>query len=150
MLLSPLADKLLVSTAFITLVKFAPALVPGWIAVLLVGREFLVTGLHSVAAQEGMKLQVREIGKLKTVLQIVSVVSVLMAHAWPVWTVNGATISGTAVATGAIWLMLAMSLLSASVHLRAFLIEALQQSRTRREPKLVVLKRAERKNARAR
>lgn len=150
MLLSPLADKLLVSTAYITLVKLAPALVPSWIAVLLVGREFLVTGLHSVAAQEGMKLQVREVGKLKTVLQIVSVISVLMAHAWPVWMANGAMVSGTAVATGAIWLMLAMSLLSASVRFRAFLAEALQQSRTRREPKLVVLKRAEGKDAQAR
>jgi len=69
MLLSPLADKLLVATAYVTLVHFAPSLVSGWIAVLIVGREFLVTGLHSVAAQEGMTLKVRDIGKLKTVVQ---------------------------------------------------------------------------------
>ncbi len=78
-LLSPLADKLLVATAYIALVRFAPALVSGWIAVLIVGREFLVTGLCSVAAQEGMTLHVHDIGKGKTVVQIVSVVAVLMA-----------------------------------------------------------------------
>jgi CDP-diacylglycerol--glycerol-3-phosphate 3-phosphatidyltransferase len=149
MLLSPLADKLLVSTAYITLVKFAPTLVPGWIAVLLVGREFLVTGLHSVALQEGMKLHVREIGKLKTVLQVVSVVAVLMAHAWPIWMVEGTALSGTAIATGAIWLMLAVSLLSALVFFRAFWVEALRQSRTRVEPKPFVLNRPESRNARA-
>ena len=79
-LLSPLADKLLVATAYIALVRFAPALVPAWIAVLLVGREFLVTGLRSVTVQEGIKLQIRDIGKFKTVVQAVSVVAVLMAH----------------------------------------------------------------------
>ncbi len=89
MLLSPLADKLLVATAYIALVRFAPALVSGWIAVLIVGREFLVTGLRSVAVQEGMKLDVRDIGKVKTVVQVVSVVAVLMAHAWTTWPVGG-------------------------------------------------------------
>jgi CDP-diacylglycerol--glycerol-3-phosphate 3-phosphatidyltransferase len=148
MLLSPLADKLLVSTAYITLVKFAPALVPAWMAVLLVGREFLVTGLHSVALQEGMKLQVREIGKLKTVMQVISVVAVLMAHAWPRWTTGGIVLPGATIASGAVWLMLAMSLLSALAYFQAFWMEALQQNRTRLESKPFVLKRPEGRSAR--
>ena len=87
-LLDPMADKLLVATAFITLVKFAPALVPAWIAVLIVSREFLVTGLCSVAVQEGMTLRVREIGKFKTVVQIVAVVSAILAHRWDTWQIG--------------------------------------------------------------
>jgi CDP-diacylglycerol--glycerol-3-phosphate 3-phosphatidyltransferase len=146
-LLSPLADKLLVTTAYVGLVRFAPALVPAWIAVLIVGREFLVTGLRSVAAQEGMKLEVRDIGKFKTAVQVVSVVSVLMAHAWKVWPVGGVMLPGESIAIGAIWLMLAVSLLSAMVYFRAFWNAALSQSRERRKPLPFVLPRGDDKRA---
>lgn len=149
MLLSPLADKLLVSTAFITLVRFAPTLVSAWIAVLIVAREFLVSGLCSVAAQEGMPLGVRDIGKFKTVVQVISVVAVLMAHAWPQWTVGGTELSGTAIAIFTIWVMLAVSLLSAFAYLRAFWTEALRQSRQRRSPLPFVARRPGDKNVRA-
>ena len=53
MLLDPLADKLLIAAAFVTLVQFNPSLVPAWIAVIIIGREFLVSGLRSIAASEG-------------------------------------------------------------------------------------------------
>ncbi len=149
MLLSPLADKLLVSTAYITLVQFAPSLVPAWIAVLIVGREFLVTGLTSVAVQEGLTLRVRDIGKGKTVVQIVSVIAVLMAHAWTVWPVASKVLPGTAIAIGAIWLMLAVSLLSAFAYFRAFWTEAVLQSTQRHGSRPVVLKRPGDKNVRA-
>lgn len=149
MLLSPLADKLLVSTAFITLVQFAPAMVSAWMTVLIVGREFLVTGLCSVAAQENMKLQVRDIGKFKTVVQIVSVVAVLMAHAWKLWPVGGMLLPGPAIAIGSIWLMLAVSLISASAYFRAFWIAARLQSKQRRSPIPFVLNRPGDKNVRA-
>ena len=149
MLLSPLADKLLVSTAYITLVKFAPTLVPAWIAVLIVAREFLVTGLRSVAAQENMTLDVRDIGKLKTVVQTVSVVAVLMAHAWPRWTLGGSALPGTAFAIATIWLMLAVSLVSALAYLRAFWTEALRQGSQRRNRLPFVIHRKGDKNLRA-
>jgi CDP-diacylglycerol---glycerol-3-phosphate 3-phosphatidyltransferase len=140
-LLSALADKLLVSAAFIALVRFSPALVPAWMAVLIVGREFLVTGLWAVAAQERMMVQVRDIGKVKTVVQTVAVVAALLAHGWPKWQVGGATLPGTAIAVGALWLMLGVSLISAAVFFRAFWVEALQQSRGRRKPLPFVIKR---------
>lgn len=149
MLLSPLADKLLVATAYIALVRFAPALVPGWIAVLIVGREFLVTGLRSVAMQECMKLEVRDIGKFKTVVQALSVVAVLMAHAWKRWPIGGMVLPGEAIAIGAIWLMLAVSLLSALIYFRAFWAAALAQSSQRRSPLPFVLPRPGDKNVRA-
>jgi CDP-diacylglycerol--glycerol-3-phosphate 3-phosphatidyltransferase len=148
-LLSTLADKLLVATAYIALVKFAPTLVSAWIAVLIVGREFLVTGLRSVAAQEGMTLTVRDIGKFKTVVQIVSVSAVLMAHAWPRWPVAGTVLPGTAIAIFTIWMMLAVSLLSAFAYLRAFWAEAVRKSRPRRRPLPFVIHRPGNKNVRA-
>lgn len=149
-LLSPLADKLLVSTAFIALVRFAPTLVSGWIAVLIVAREFLMTGLQSVAVQEKMTLKAFEIGKFKTVVQIFSVVSVLMAHAWPMWKVGGITLPGASIATGATWVMLAVSLTSASAYFYSFWTEAVRQSEQRRKPLPFVVNRPGGENVRAR
>jgi CDP-diacylglycerol--glycerol-3-phosphate 3-phosphatidyltransferase len=132
-LLSALTYRLLVSTAFIALVRFAPALVPAWIAVLIVGREFLVTGLRAVAVQERMNLDVLDLGKGMTALQSIAVLCLLMAHGWPSWQVGGTALPGTAIATGVLWTMLAISLLSASAYFRAFWIEASQQSRARQQ-----------------
>jgi len=80
MLLDPLADKLLVAAAFITLVQFNPALVPAWMAVVVIGREFLVSGLRSIAASEGFTIQASELGKFKMLVQIISVVAVILAR----------------------------------------------------------------------
>jgi CDP-diacylglycerol--glycerol-3-phosphate 3-phosphatidyltransferase len=85
MLLDPLADKLMVTTAYIILVAYCPSIVPPWIAVLVIGREFLVSGLRSIAASEGFTIDASEIGKLKTVIQIVSVVAAILAHRWDYW-----------------------------------------------------------------
>src|SRR5438094_6634121 len=87
MLLDPLADKLLIAAAFVTLVQFNPRLVPAWIAVVIIGREFLVSGLRSIAASEGFTIQARELGKFKMLVQIVSVVAVILDHRWPQFTV---------------------------------------------------------------
>jgi CDP-diacylglycerol--glycerol-3-phosphate 3-phosphatidyltransferase len=133
-LLSALSGQLLVSTAYIALVRFAPELVPAWLAVLIVGREFMVTGLRAVAVQEHMTLAVRDVGKGKSVLQVISVLAVLAAHRCPRWQVGGAVLPGTAIAVGALWLMLAVSLLSAFAYFRAFWLVAMQQSQTRSAP----------------
>ena len=138
-LLSSLADQLLISTAYIALVRYAPELLPAWLAVLMVGREFMVTGLCAVAVQERMTLGVRDVGKAKTALQTVSVVAVLVAHAWPRWHVgsaasSGRALPGAAIAVSILWLTLAVSLLSACAYFRAFWQEAQQQSRQRRAP----------------
>ena len=71
MLLDPLADKLMVTAAYIILVAYNPRVVLPWIAVLVIGREFLVSGLRSIASSEGFTIEASEIGKLKTVIQIV-------------------------------------------------------------------------------
>lgn len=69
--LDPLADKLLVSAAFILLVELG--LAPAWIVILIISREFAVTGLRLVAAGEGIVLAASNMGKLKTVSQILAI-----------------------------------------------------------------------------
>ncbi len=135
-LLSALADQLLLATAYIALVRYAPELLPAWLAVLMVGREFMVTALCAVAAQERMTLGVRDIGKAKTALQTISVVAVLLAHAWPRWQLGGSgtTWRGAAIAVDILWLTLAVSLASAFAYFRAFWQEAQQQSKRQRAP----------------
>lgn len=70
-LLDPIADKLLVSAALISLVQVR--VVPGWLVVLLVGREFAVSGLRSIAAAEGYTIKASELGKTKTFLQVLAI-----------------------------------------------------------------------------
>ena len=65
MLLDPVADKLLIAAAFITLVQFNPRIVPAWMAVIIIGREFLVSGLRSIAASEGFTIQASELEKAR-------------------------------------------------------------------------------------
>ena len=85
MLLDPLADKIMVTAALVQLVAYNPAVVKVWIAVVIIGREFLISGLRSIASSEGFTIQASDLGKLKTVTQIVSVVSAILAHRWYDW-----------------------------------------------------------------
>ena len=70
-LLDPIADKLLISAALIALVD--NHLAPAWAVVIIVGREFAVTGLRSVAATEGVIISASGMGKFKMVMQVITV-----------------------------------------------------------------------------
>ena len=78
-LLDPIADKLLVSAALIVLVE--KHLAPSWVVVVILGREFIVTGLRSVAAAEGIIIQAQVSGKIKMWAQCVAIVALLVAGA---------------------------------------------------------------------
>src|SRR5690625_2491775 len=78
--LDPLADKLLVSAALILLVEMG--LAPAWIVIIIISREFAVTGLRLVAAGEGIVLAASNMGKLKTVTQILAI-ALLLLHNFP-------------------------------------------------------------------
>ncbi|MGY0691628.1 CDP-diacylglycerol--glycerol-3-phosphate 3-phosphatidyltransferase [Virgibacillus sp. FSP13] len=78
--LDPLADKLLVSAALILLVEMG--LAPAWVVIVIISREFAVTGLRLVAAGEGIVLAASKMGKLKTVTQIVAIAALLL-HNFP-------------------------------------------------------------------
>ncbi|MCX6598494.1 MAG: CDP-diacylglycerol--glycerol-3-phosphate 3-phosphatidyltransferase [Acidobacteria bacterium] len=80
-LLDPIADKLLISAALIALVQVHA--VAGWVAILIVGREFAISGLRSIASSEGYIIQASDAGKTKMVLQVVAVALLLVAMEWP-------------------------------------------------------------------
>ncbi len=81
-LLDPVADKLLISAALISLVQIR--LLPGWLVVLIIGREFAVSGLRSIAAAEGYIIKASELGKSKMMLQVLGIMLVLLSIRWPV------------------------------------------------------------------
>jgi CDP-diacylglycerol---glycerol-3-phosphate 3-phosphatidyltransferase len=120
-LLDPLADKLLVAAAFVALVQLNPALVPAWVAIVVIGREFLVSGLRSIAASEGFTIEASNLGKFKMVVQIVAVVAVILDHRWKEWPVYGNYIFPVQwIAYLSIWFMVCVSLASAVDYFVAF------------------------------
>jgi len=82
-LMDPLADKLLITAALLSLVslhRLAP-----WIAMVIIAREIAVTGLRAIAAERGLLIAASWLGKLKTVLQIAAVIALIAADPSPVW-----------------------------------------------------------------
>lgn len=75
-LMDPLADKLLVSTALISLVGKGD--VPSWVVIIMIGREFAVTGLRSLALAESVVISANIYGKMKTVFQIIAIIALLI------------------------------------------------------------------------
>ena len=120
MLLDPLADKLMITAAYVCLVQFNPHLLKAWIAVLVIGREFLVSGLRSIASSEGFTIEASDLAKLKTVIQIVSVVAVILAHAWYAWHFSWFILPVEWIAIAAIYFMVLVSIISAVDYFVAF------------------------------
>jgi CDP-diacylglycerol---glycerol-3-phosphate 3-phosphatidyltransferase len=145
MLLDPLADKLLIAAAFVTLVQFNPALVPAWIAVVIIGREFLVSGLRSIAASEGFTITASDLGKFKMLVQIISVVAVILARRWHEWPVYGVYIFPVYwIAFVAIWFMVVLSLYSAFDYFLAFWSRIDRTAEKRRRRSFVLARRRKR------
>lgn len=78
--LDPLADKILVSSVLIMLVQLG--WVPGWVAIIIICRDVMVTGLRAVAADEGFVIAADKYGKIKTVLQLVALEPLILHHPW--------------------------------------------------------------------
>ena len=79
-LLDPIADKLLMSAAFISLVEMDPVHVPAWIVVIIIGREFAVSGLRSIAAQQGVTIAASPLGKGKMVSQVIAISLLILGY----------------------------------------------------------------------
>jgi len=108
-LMDPIADKLLVSAALIALVQ--ERVVPSWMVVLLIGREFAVSGLRSIAAAEGYTIKASELGKTKTFFQVVSISLLMIAIRHQVflpW------------ANWSLWIVVLFSVWSAIAYFRKF------------------------------
>jgi len=77
-LLDPVADKVLIMSALVILVEID--VIRAWIAILLIGREFAVTGLRSIAASEGIVIPAEPLGKYKVVAQTTAVIALLLNY----------------------------------------------------------------------
>lgn len=75
-ILDPLADKLLVTAALISLVELSR--IPGWTAIVILGREFAVTGLRAIKAEQGIVIPASWMGKVKTISQIAAILLVIL------------------------------------------------------------------------
>jgi CDP-diacylglycerol---glycerol-3-phosphate 3-phosphatidyltransferase len=133
-LLDPIADKLLVSAALISLVQ--ERVVPGWLVVLLIGREFAVSGLRSIAAVEGYTIKASELGKTKTVSQVLAI-SLLMISMHHPWVVKWANLALYAVVFFSLW--------SAVAYFNKFWRKVDIRTKQRRRQELLMAERAKRR-----
>jgi CDP-diacylglycerol---glycerol-3-phosphate 3-phosphatidyltransferase len=82
-LMDPLADKLLVTAALVALVSLDR--VEAWVAMVIIAREFAVTGMRQVAVEQGQVIAANTWGKLKTAFQIAAVLCLILVHGDPLW-----------------------------------------------------------------
>jgi CDP-diacylglycerol---glycerol-3-phosphate 3-phosphatidyltransferase len=116
-LLDPLADKLLTASAFLSLVELDA--VPAWMVMIILGREFIITGLRNVAAARGLLIPASALGKGKMVSQVVSIVLLLLAIRYPVLKLP---------ALAALWVVVALAVISALDYFRLFFRETARPS----------------------
>jgi CDP-diacylglycerol--glycerol-3-phosphate 3-phosphatidyltransferase len=140
-LLDPLADKIMVAAAFIALVGYNPQVVKVWIAVVIIGREFLISGLRSIAASEGFTIQASDLGKLKTVIQIIAVVSAILAHRWHEWNFGPVIIPIEWIAVAAIYFATLVSTISAVDYFIGFWRKIDNSANDRRKSSILIRKR---------
>jgi len=110
MLLDPVADKLLISAAFISLVELD--LAPAWMVVIIVGRELAVTGLRAIAIERGVTIPASALGKYKMTAQTITVTLLIL----------GPEVLGGLAVLGEIglWIVVILSLASAVHYTAAF------------------------------
>jgi len=108
-LLDAIADKLLISAAFISLVDMH--LVAGWMVVIIIGREFTILGLRNIASAEGFTIAASALGKTKMVLQVCAVAVLIVGARHP---------SIRPVSTVLLWLVVISALVSAAQYFHRF------------------------------
>jgi CDP-diacylglycerol--glycerol-3-phosphate 3-phosphatidyltransferase len=108
--IDPLADKLLTSAALISLVQLD--LAQSWMVAVIIGREFAVTTLRSLAYARGMSMPASRLGKIKMVAQVVAILALILAHGqtWPFYAIGQA----------ALWVVVITALVSGADYFRRF------------------------------
>lgn len=76
--LDPIADKLIVMAALIMILPYGR--VPAWMVLVILGREIIITGLRGIASSEGIVIQASDLGKFKTIFQIVAIIGLLLHY----------------------------------------------------------------------
>jgi CDP-diacylglycerol--glycerol-3-phosphate 3-phosphatidyltransferase len=137
-LLDPIADKLLVSAALVSLVKIDR--VNTWLVILIISREFAVSGLRQIAAAAGYTIEASDLGKTKMVAQVAAIGLVIAGIHWPLLAPMG---------RWTLWAVVVFTLVSAADYFRKFWHKVDAQIKTRRRMELLALERQNKRAARA-
>jgi CDP-diacylglycerol--glycerol-3-phosphate 3-phosphatidyltransferase len=129
-LLDPIADKLLISAALIALVQVRA--VPAWMVILIVGREFAISGLRSIAAAEGYTIRASDLGKTKMVAQVAAISVALLSTRHPLLREG---------AYWMMWLVVAFAIFSAVGYFRKFWRKVDVRIKKRRRQELLRMER---------
>src|SRR5579862_1361551 len=136
-LLDPIADKLLISAALIALVQVRA--VPAWMVILIVGREFAVSGLRAIAAAEGYTVKASDLGKTKMVSQVAAVSCLLLSIRYPSLVLPGKVL---------MWGVVVFAMLSAFSYFRKFWRRIDQRIKQRRRRELLLIEKRKQQMAR--
>ena len=134
-LLDPIADKLLISAALVSLVEVRA--LAGWMAIVIIGREFAVSGLRSIAAAEGYTIKASDLGKTKMASQVIAISCLLLSVRHPALALP---------ATLLMWAVIFFAVLSAVSYFQKFWRKVDERVKRRRRRELLML---ERKHQRA-
>jgi CDP-diacylglycerol--glycerol-3-phosphate 3-phosphatidyltransferase len=126
-LLDPIADKLLISAGLVALVQIRA--IPGYLAILIIGREFAVSGLRSIAAAEGYTIRASDLGKTKMISQVAAISCVILSISHP-------AIRTTA--TILLWLVVFFALASALEYFLKFWKQIDERVKQRRRSELLL------------
>ena len=129
-LLDPIADKLLISAALVSLVQVR--VLPGWMAVLIIGREFAVSGLRQIAAAERYTIKASDLGKTKMFAQVVAISVMLLAVRHPALLTPG---------IAAMWIVIVFAMVSAVSYFRKFWRKVDERVKNRRRRELLMMER---------
>ena len=108
--LDPLADKLLTSAAFISLVQLG--LAPAWMVALIIGREFAITGLRSLAYTKGITIPASRLGKIKMASQVTAILLLILGWRPLPWLAP--------IGYAALWVVMLTAVISAIDYYRRF------------------------------
>lgn len=136
-LLDPIADKLLISSALVSLVQLrlpdGRPVAPAWMVVIIIGREFAVSGLRSIAAHEGFSIHVSKMGKGKMVTQVAAVVGLILGYQYHGWMMQTARVL--------LWAVVFFALFSMVQYLREFWSKLDSSIKYRERRRLKILER---------
>jgi CDP-diacylglycerol--glycerol-3-phosphate 3-phosphatidyltransferase len=135
-LLDPIADKLLISAALVSLVEIGRA--PAWIVILIIGREFAVSGLRAIAASAGYTIKASELGKTKMASQVAAISLVIAGIRWP---------EVAPLAQVGLWAVMLFGMVSAADYFRKFWRKVDDRVKRRRRRELLLLQRRRKSKA---
>ena len=137
-MLDPIADKLLISSALISLV--AKQHIAAWMVILIVGREFAVSGLRSIAAASGLTIKASDLGKSKMVAQVIAIALVIASIRWT--GLKDLALIG-------MWAVMLFAIVSAADYFLKFWRKVDDEIKLRGRRELLILERQQQRAARA-